>query len=35
VVQRTPLSMSEWERSRVCIVDDAGNVLASAGCALL
>ena len=32
VVQRTPLSEQEWARSRVCIVDDAGRVLAdSAG----
>lgn len=32
IVQRTPLSEQEWSRSRVCIVDDAGRVLAdSAG----
>ncbi len=32
VVQRTPLSEQEWTRSRVCIVDDRGLVLAdSAG----
>lgn len=32
IVQRTPLSEQEWGRSRVCIVDDAGCVLAdSAG----
>lgn len=32
VVQRTPLSEQEWGRSRVCIVDDQGQVLAdSAG----
>ncbi|HYG07971.1 MAG TPA: cache domain-containing protein [Stenotrophomonas sp.] len=32
VVQRTPLSTQEWARSRVCIVDDQGRVLAdSAG----
>lgn len=32
IVQRTPLSEQEWGRSRVCIVDDAGRVLAdSAG----
>ncbi|HEY9253456.1 MAG TPA: cache domain-containing protein [Stenotrophomonas sp.] len=32
VVQRTPLSEQEWGRSRVCIVDDRGLVLAdSAG----
>ncbi len=28
VVQRTPLSEQEWARSRVCIVDDEGRVLA-------
>lgn len=28
VVGRTPLSAAEWQRSRVCIVDDAGLVLA-------
>jgi len=32
VVQRTPLSEQEWTRSRACIVDDQGQVLAdSAG----
>ncbi|HBK46441.1 MAG TPA: chemotaxis protein, partial [Xanthomonadaceae bacterium] len=32
IVQRTPLSEQEWTRSRVCIVDDGGHVLAdSAG----
>ncbi len=28
IVQRTPLSEQEWKRSRVAIVDNAGNVLA-------
>ena len=28
IVTRTPLSDAEWPRSRVCIVDDAGRILA-------
>ena len=28
VVERTPLSEAEWRRSRVCIVDGQGHVLA-------
>jgi len=30
IATRTPLSPSEWQRSRVCIVDDAGQILADA-----
>lgn len=28
IVRRTPLTADEWSRSRVCIVDDSGQVLA-------
>lgn len=30
VLSRTPLSTAEWARSRVCIVDDAGTIVADA-----
>ena len=32
IVERTPLSPAEWERSRVCIVDHLGQVLADSAC---
>ena len=39
IVERTPLSPAEWERSRVCIVDSRGKLLADSarefGCAIL